>query len=167
MSRIFLSHSSANNAHALALARWLEGNGWDDYFLDVEPTRGLAPGEKWQAALKQAAHRCEAVVFLISPAWRDSRWCLAEFLLAKQLGKAIFGVLVEATPFDTLPAEMTAEWQLCDLVTGAERRIFRVSHDPIVPETEVSFAESRPDPPQDRAAACRARPVQLSVATAR
>lgn len=142
MSKIFLSHSSANNAHALALARWLQDNGWDEYFLDVEPNRGLAPGERWQAALKQAAHRCEAVVFLISPAWRDSRWCLAEFLLAKQLGKTIFGVLVEATPLDSLPAEMTSEWQLCDLVTGTERCTFRVAHDPIVPETEVSLAEA-------------------------
>ncbi|SET52402.1 Formylglycine-generating enzyme, required for sulfatase activity, contains SUMF1/FGE domain [Nitrosomonas marina] len=143
MSKIFLSHSSYNNAHALALACWLKENGWDDYFLDVdEPAKGLAPGERWQASLKHAAHRCEAVIFLISPAWRDSRWCQAEFLLAKQLGKAIFGVLVEATPLETLPKEMTAEWQLCDLVQGAKRCTYQVSHDPIVPQTEVSFADA-------------------------
>ena len=59
------------------------------------------------------------MVFLISPVWRDSRWCLAEFLLAKQLGKTIFGVLIEATPLESLPPEMTAEWQLRDLVAGA------------------------------------------------
>ena len=140
MARIFISHSSANNAAALAVAKWLADSGWDDYFLDVSPRRGLAPGERWQEALKAAADRCEAVLFLISPAWRDSRWCLAEFLLAKQLGKTIFGVLVEATPLNTLPAEMTAEWQICDLATGVARRTLRVSHDPLVPETEVSFA---------------------------
>lgn len=65
---------------------------------------------------QESRGRCEAVVFLISPVWRDSRWCLAEFLLAKQLGKTIFGVLIEATPLESLPPEMTAEWQLCDLV---------------------------------------------------
>ena len=81
------------------------------------------------------------ILFLISAAWRDSRWCLAEFLLAKQLGKTIFGVLIEPTPFDTLPPEMTVEWQLCDLVNGTDRRTFRVSYDPFVPETEVSLAE--------------------------
>ena len=140
MARIFISHSSVNNAAALAVAKWLADSGWDDYFLDVSPRRGLAPGERWQEALKAAADRCEAVLFLISPAWRDSRWCLAEFLLAKQLGKTIFGVLVEPTPLDTLPAEMTAEWQVCDLATGAARKKFRVSHDPLVSETEVSFA---------------------------
>ena len=133
MSKIFISHSSINNACALAVAKWLEENGWDDYFLDVEPSRGLAPGERWQEALKRAANRCEAVLFLISPAWRDSRWCLAEFLLAKQLGKTIFGVLIEPIPFDTIPPEMTAEWQLCDLVDGVGRSSFRVSYDPIVP----------------------------------
>jgi hypothetical protein len=41
MSRIFLSHSSANNAEAVALPDWLVGEGWDDLFLDLDPTRGL------------------------------------------------------------------------------------------------------------------------------
>lgn len=140
MSKIFISHSTTDNAAALAVARWLEDNGWSDYFLDFSEDQGLSPGERWQEALKRAADRCEAVLFLISPAWRDSRWCLAEFLLAKQLGKAIFGVLVEPTPFDTLPAEMTTEWQLCDLVEGTQRERFPVHLDPVVERTDVSFA---------------------------
>ena len=48
MSFVFLSHASANNAQALALAQWLEGNGWADYFLDISETRGLIPGSQWQ-----------------------------------------------------------------------------------------------------------------------
>ena len=142
MSRIFISHASANNALALAIGRWLADNGWDDCFLDLEPGKGLAPGERWKEALRAADDHCEAVLFLISPAWRDSPWCLTEFLLAKQLGKPIFGVLVEAVPLDALQKEMTAQWQLCDLVAGAQRQSFRVWHDPLVPETEVSFAEA-------------------------
>jgi hypothetical protein len=63
MSRIFISHSNVNNAAALGVARWLEDNGWDDYFLDVSASRGLAPGERWQEALKAAAHPFEAVIF--------------------------------------------------------------------------------------------------------
>lgn len=141
MSKLFISHSSANNAAALAIASWLADAGWTEYFLDITPTRGLAPGERWQEALKTAADRCEAVLFLISPAWQASRWCLAEFLLAKQIGKTVFGILVEATPLDALPKEITSEWQLCDLVAGSARRMFRVSQPPVVPETEVSFAE--------------------------
>jgi WD40 repeat protein len=142
MAKIFISHSSTNNASALAVAEWLREYGWADCFLDITPADGLAPGERWQEALKRAADSCEAVLFLISPAWRDSRWCLAEFLLAKQLGKLIFGALIEPTPLDTLPNEMTTEWQLCDLVSGSERRVFHVGVDPIVSDTDVSFAEA-------------------------
>ena len=140
MSRLFISHASANNAQALALARWLADNGWDDWFLDISADRGIAPGERWQQALKAAAQRCEAVLFLISPAWLASTWSRAEFLLAKQLDKAVFGLLIDNVPLDGIPREMTTEWQLCDLVQGAERTSSTVAQDPIVPPTNVSFA---------------------------
>jgi WD40 repeat protein/tetratricopeptide (TPR) repeat protein len=141
VSKIFISHSSANNASALAVGTWLAEVGWSDYFLDITPSRGLTPGERWQEALKAAAGRCQIVLFLISPAWQSSRWCQAEFLLAKQLGKTIFGVVIETTPFDELPRELVSEWQLCDLVSGASRRDFQVAQEPTVPATVVSFAQ--------------------------
>jgi formylglycine-generating enzyme required for sulfatase activity len=125
VSRIFLSHSSANNAEAIALSKWLESHGWDDLFLDLDPERGLKAGERWQAALKRAASRCELVIFLVSPAWAASKWCLAELLLAKNLNKRIFGVIIEPTPLADLPTEMTAEWQVADLTAGA--RDYRVT----------------------------------------
>ena len=142
MSKIFISHSSRDNAKALAVAQWLEQNGWGEYFLDITPSRGLTPGERWQAALRTATDRCEVVLILISQAWRDSKWCLAEFLLAKQLGKTIFGVIVEPTPIDVLPKEMTAEWQLCDLQSGEARQTFHVFRDQIVPPTDVSLSRT-------------------------
>ena len=139
--KLFLSHSSSNNASALALELWLKENGWgDSYYLDVSETRGLVAGDRWQDALKKASHRCEAVVFLISQQWQESKWCLAEFLLAKQLGKKIFGVLIENVDIESLPKEMVAEWQLCDLANGEERQAYTVALDPLVPETKVSFA---------------------------
>ena len=119
MSRIFLSHSSVNSAEAIALGDWLIAHGWDDLFLDLDPERGFKAGERWQAVLKQAAERCEMVIFLVSPAWAASHWCVAEFLLAKNLNKRLFSVIVEPTPFAHLPNEMTAEWQLVDLTAGA------------------------------------------------
>jgi tetratricopeptide (TPR) repeat protein len=126
MSRIFISHSNANNAAAIALGEWLAEQGFNDVFLDIDPNRGLAPGERWQEALKAAADRCEAVLFLVSPAWLRSKWCLAEFLLAKSLHKRIFGLIIEPVPFDQLPVEMTAEWQLCELVGEDRFRSFDV-----------------------------------------
>ena len=141
MSKIFISHSSANNASALAVGEWLKEAGWTEFFLDITPSRGLLPGERWQEALKAAADRCQVVLFLISPAWQASRWCQAEFLLAKQLGKTIFGVLIEPTPLNQLQPEMVAEWQLCDLTSGLARRDFHVSQEPVVPEMVVSLSE--------------------------
>jgi hypothetical protein len=54
MSRIFLSHSSANNAEAIAVRDWMRTQGWDDIFLDLDPERGLVAGDRWQAALRAA-----------------------------------------------------------------------------------------------------------------
>jgi hypothetical protein len=118
VSRIFLSHSSANNAEASAIKKWMASHGWDDVFLDADPKDGLKAGEQWQEALKRAAERCEMVVFLVSPEWARSKWCLAEFLLAKSLNKRIFAAIIAPTPFADIPSEMTAEWQLVDLTAG-------------------------------------------------
>lgn len=126
MARLFVSHSSVNNAAAVALGKWLSEQGFDDVFLDIDPDRGLVPGERWQEALKVATDRCEAVLFLVSPSWLASRWCLAEFLLAKSLHKRIFGLIIEPVPIERLPPEMTAEWQLCELVGEDRFRTFDV-----------------------------------------
>ena len=166
MSKIFISHSSVDNAAALAIAKWLEDSGWGEYFLDITPSRGLAPGERWQAALKAAADRCEAVLFLISPAWLTSRWCLAEFLLAKQLGKTIFGVLVEEVPLESLPREMTAEWQLCDLVKGSARRSFQASGGAHRHRYRGFIRRRRTYAPALRTTTCGARSREFSLAAA-
>jgi WD40 repeat protein len=139
MARIFLSHSSSNELEAVALKHWLADNGWgeEDVFLDVDPERGLVAGERWQDALRKAADCCEAVVFIISPAWAKSKWCLAEFLLAKNLHKHIFGIMLEEVPISELPIEMTSEWQLCQLVGNGPTETVRFQHREAV--HEVSF----------------------------
>ena len=63
MSKIFISHSSANNFEALAVQEWLLGQGWDELFLDLDPKRGIAAGERWERSLHEAANRCDAVLF--------------------------------------------------------------------------------------------------------
>ena len=69
MSSIFLSHSSNDNFEAVALRDWLAREGWDDVFLDLDPERGIAAGERWERALHEQANRCEAVIFLVSANW--------------------------------------------------------------------------------------------------
>ena len=41
MARLFISHSSVNDAEAKAIRDWLAAEGWDDVFLDLDPERGV------------------------------------------------------------------------------------------------------------------------------
>jgi hypothetical protein len=118
MSRIFLSHSSANNVEAAALNEWLKREGWEDVFLDIDPDSGIAPGERWEKALNEAASRCEAVLFLISWQWLASAWCLKEFNIAHKLNKRLFGLLLDDIPNDKLPFSLTSTWQFVRLCSG-------------------------------------------------
>ena len=140
MSRIFLSHSSANNAEAVALRDWLKREGWDDVFLDVDPDRGIAAGERWERALNQAANRCEAVLFLVSRDWLASGWCLKEFNLAHKLNKRLFGLLVEDIPVADLPVNLTSTWQLVRLCSGTDHVMLRVSMPFTGKEAHVTFS---------------------------
>lgn len=140
MSRVFISHSSANNAEAVAVNAWLVENGWNDIFLDIDPERGLKAGTRWQEALKQAADRCEFVIFLVSPAWTASDWCRVEFLLAKQLNKRIVGVVIDPMDIADLPIEMTSEWQLVDLTSGSRDHRISVTLPHSDETTEVTFS---------------------------
>jgi formylglycine-generating enzyme required for sulfatase activity len=140
MSRIFLSHSSADNAEAVALRDWLNREGWDDIFLDVDPDRGIAAGERWERALSEAANRCEAVLFVVSRAWLASDWCVKEFNLAYRLNKKLFGVLVEDLPIADLPVYLTSTWQLVRLCAGRDHVMLRVTMPFTGEEAHVSFS---------------------------
>lgn len=121
MGLIFVSHSSHDNADAEAMRDWLASQGWGEVFLDLDPSAGLAPGQHWREELRKNGERCSAVVVLISPHWVASTWCLTEFLLAAQLGKEVFPVLIAPCPLTDLPIELTATYQLADISTPAKR----------------------------------------------
>jgi hypothetical protein len=126
-----------NNAEAVTR---LAEQGWDDAFLDLNPERGIAAGERWERAQHEAASRCEAVLFLVSRAWLDSRWCQKELTLADKLNKRLFVVLIE--PFD--PAELATDlsktWQIVDLASGRDHRLFRVTLPRTQEESHVHFS---------------------------
>jgi formylglycine-generating enzyme required for sulfatase activity len=139
VARIFISHSSVNTAEAIALNDWLVSNGWNDIFLDLDPERGIKAGQRWQATLKSAVDVCEAVIFLLSPEWCASKWCLAEFLLAAHLNKKPFCVIVAPTSAVDLPPEITNEWQYVDLTVGLRDYKAEV-RTPNGDHTEIVFA---------------------------
>ncbi len=143
VSRIFLSHSSRDSFEAVALRSWLATEGWDDVFLDLDPERGIAAGERWERSLHAAATRCEAVVFLVSAAWLASGWCRKEYELARGLNKKLFAALIDpARTIADLPPELTGVWQVVDLCRGQDLKLFATalpgSHD----EKHVVFSQS-------------------------
>ena len=46
MSRLFISHSGANNTEAVAIRDWLAREGWDEVFLDLDPARVQAGADE-------------------------------------------------------------------------------------------------------------------------
>ena len=149
MARIFISHSSRNNDKAVEMRDWLAANGWDDVFLDLDPQSGIAPGELWQQALRDAADQCQAVLCLITPEWLVSGWCKAEFLLAKQLGKCVIPIIVSSVDHHLLPQDLTANHQFVDLVrdaTGWDRLKEGLRRAGLDPETFAFPVGRRPYP---------------------
>ncbi|MGD1036459.1 MAG: SUMF1/EgtB/PvdO family nonheme iron enzyme [Roseiarcus sp.] len=142
MSRIFLSHSSKDDFEAIAIRDWLAAQGWDDVFLDLDPVRGIAAGERWERALNEAAMRCEAVLFVVSRDWLASGWCLEEFRLADKLNKRMFGLLIDGLAIADLPPEIARDWQLVDLASGRDHAAFRAVTPDGGKERHVTFSQS-------------------------
>ena len=140
MSRIFLSHSSKDDFAAVAIRDWLAEEGWDDVFLDLDPARGIRPGEHWERALHENAARCEAVLFLVSRNWLNSDWCRSEFELARRLNKRVFIAPIEDLPIVELPAYLTATFQAVPLASGEDHRLFRVVRPGTHEERHVTFS---------------------------
>src|SRR5262245_1962084 len=112
LPRLFISHSSKNDDWALALQDWMVREGWsgqDDIFLDFDPERGIAGGQRWAMALEEAATRCEAALFLVSEEWLASKWCADECQLANKLNKKLFALLISDVSLDRLPGGFVAQ----------------------------------------------------------
>ncbi len=85
MARIFVSHSSLDAAPARDVLAWLKSLGFDNAFLDIDESRGIQPGDEWEARLYAELAACSAVVLLVTPNWLArgctpswppaARWC--------------------------------------------------------------------------------------------
>lgn len=144
MSRLFISHSGSNDDCAIALRDWLVREGWsgpDDIFLDLDPERGIAAGQRWAHALEDAATRCEAVLFLVSEDWLRSKWCGDEYQLASKLNKKLFALLLDDIAFERLPGGLTAQWQIVRL-KGEPAERFLTVHPLTSQQSPVYFANA-------------------------
>jgi TIR domain len=144
LSRLFISHSSKNDDWAIAIRDWLVREGWsqpDDIFLDLDPERGIAAGQRWAHALEDAATRCEAVLFLVSEEWLASKWCADEYQLANRLSKKLFALLIDDVAIDRLPGGLTAQWQVVRL-KGEPAERFLTIHPLTQRQSPVHIAEA-------------------------
>ena len=119
LARIFLSHSSANDAEAVALRDWLTGEGWDDLFLDLGRPAASPPASAGNGAqrsrqpLRGGAVPDQPRLALVAlvPEGAEPRG---------KLNKRIFGILVEDIPVADLPADLTATHQVVNLAAGSD-----------------------------------------------
>ncbi|MET0993064.1 MAG: TIR domain-containing protein, partial [Mycobacterium sp.] len=131
MSRIFLSHSSADARAAVALKRWLSEQRpqlSNEIFLDIDPESGLQLGARWRDQLFKSNSRCEAVICLISRSWVASSECKTEYRTAENLGKQILCARLEPAGDD----DITSEWQRCDLFADGPETAIAVPDGPPV-----------------------------------
>jgi WD40 repeat protein len=118
MSRLFISHSTWNNDKAQEVVDWLANNGWKDIFVDFDPERGIAAGQRFKEALQKAAYRCEVVLALVSKEWLKSNWCKSEVEAARLMGKKVIVALVGIDKRE-VPPDLTEE-QYIDLTGDAD-----------------------------------------------
>jgi WD40 repeat protein len=129
MSRVFLSHSSADSREAAALKAWLieaDPGLADEIFLDLDRHTGIPAGVRWKEALRRANDRCEAVICLLSDNWDASHECKVEYRNAEDLNKPIFVVRLEPLTSQ----DITSEWQRCDLFGAGLKTSIPVDGDP-------------------------------------
>jgi len=122
MARIFISHSSEDQAQAARLLNWLHEQGFASTFLDFDKHRGIAPGSDWERKLYQELSNADAVILILTRNWFDSKWCFVEFAQARALGKAIFP-LVESPTGETF---VSPDIQHLDLVKDREGGLERL-----------------------------------------
>jgi WD40 repeat protein len=110
ISMIFISHSSKDKAAALNIQQRLLGYGYDasQLFLDSDAKTGIPAGSKWEQVLYAHLKDCRALIVLCSANWQESRWCFAELVFAKAMGKEIFPVLLQECSIDHVGEEHQA-----------------------------------------------------------
>ncbi len=97
--RIFVSYARADMAATDRLVGSLESNGFN-VFID---RRDLPYGEEWQTELADFIRASDTVVWLVSSASVELRWCNWELGEVQRLNKRLVPVAIEAVAPEALP----------------------------------------------------------------
>ena len=92
MALVFISHSSFDNEKTETILKVLKKNNIDSIFLDLND---IGTGEVWEKKIYSEIQRSHVMLLLLSPAWVSSKWCFAEYRLARALGKEILPLVIE------------------------------------------------------------------------
>ena len=125
--RLFISHSSKDNSHALAFRRWLMGKGWgqDDIFIDLHDMKA---GEKWRETLVKANVACDALLFLASPEALDSDECRREVRRAEDDRKDVIVAILRNVRLDDPRLKPWTDRQIMDLSADPREERIEVEH---------------------------------------
>ncbi|PSM46756.1 hypothetical protein C7Y66_23460, partial [Chroococcidiopsis sp. CCALA 051] len=95
MASLFFSHSGQDKEVAKDLGEQLKYEGFESLYISSYPEHSTAPGEQWKEDIYRQIKICDAVIFLMTKASCESKWCFAELAMAQGLGKLIFPVRLE------------------------------------------------------------------------
>jgi WD40 repeat protein len=145
MSRIFLSHASAETIQALALKKWLIDQNpplANDIFLDVDD---IKPTDEWAQVIQERGENCRVMVCLVSKAWEESWECRQELKIARRFNKGILPARLGASVGQTVEnyqwvdlygegrqTEIEVEYQEKEHVVSFPSRALRRLRDAVV-----------------------------------
>jgi hypothetical protein len=111
MNHIFISYSKTDVAFARHLRQLLIEAGFGVWMDEKQ----LAPHEQWWPTIERNIETCAALIVIMSPESRVSRWVQREILYAEKLARPVFPVLLAG---DIWP--MLAETQYEDMRAGVK-----------------------------------------------
>jgi hypothetical protein len=114
MSHVFISYSKKDIGFARHLKWLLEAHGlrvWMD-------EKSIDPSEDWWATIESSVVSCSALVVIMSENAHHSRWVRREVLLAENLGKPLFPVLLNGQVWTQL-----ADIQYADMTAGTRAEL--------------------------------------------
>ncbi len=92
--KVFISHSSKDQSPTEEVQRWLVAEG-HEVFLDQDLRDGIEVGEDWQQRVNERLRWADAVVCVVTSAFRTSEWCHYEVGYAQARGSRLLPVRAE------------------------------------------------------------------------
>jgi hypothetical protein len=92
---IFISYSELDRDVATEIAAVIGKLGFERVFLDFDKDTGFGAGADWEKRLYEELSRCQAVILVLTPNWLASKWCFAELVQARALGKLILPIMAK------------------------------------------------------------------------